>query len=319
VTHARGVGGSFVRIVHETLDSLTAPDVRDELIQNALRMATPSELPNDAQGYARFVRGPLYAVMLHKLGAELTDSISAELEHVLRISSAPSAPEDPSCIEVILPKLAALPVRRAPDVEAFTAPPSSHVPPSSSPGARPQLAGAPIAALNLNKVPSSNYREPVTEAYPDSAECLSSERPSSQDYERGVSNALGMAARAPVEAAPRVFVASQSQTFVHGLAHFLEPQAIQVDDVMELLKALGEAPEARSVIVLDCRRPSIRPIALAALADELPPNVQVVLWGASKGLRYQLARLSPSASSWLNCSEDDDLQSVALCCESLVG
>ena len=119
--------------------------------------------------------------------------------------------------------------------------------------------------------------------------------------------------------AARVFVASQSQSFVHGLAHFLEPETIRIDDVMDLLHALNESRGYRTVIVLDCKRPSVRPVALAALAEELPANVQVVLWGAGSALRYQLAHLSPSASTWLNCSEDDDLQAVALRCEALVG
>jgi hypothetical protein len=38
----------------------------------------------------------------------------------------------------------------------------------------------------------------------------------------------------------------------------------------------------RAVIVLDCKRASIRPVALAALTEELPTTVQVVLWGAGK-------------------------------------
>jgi hypothetical protein len=173
----------------------------------------------------------------------------------------------------------------------------------------------------LNKVPSSGrlLSLDVTEeaaGYDQAA----SQHPSSRAYARGTAKTLGMtldpaSARTP----PSVLVASQSEGFVQGLAQFLEPSAVRVNDVMELLRALSGVGESRCVIVLDCRKPSIRPIALAALADELPANIQVVLWGAGPALRFQLARLSPTASAWLNCSQDDDLQSVALRCEALVG
>jgi len=310
MTKPKGEGGSFVRILHETLGSLAAPEVRDELMRRALSMATSTELPNDAHGYANFVRGPLRSVMLHKLGAEATDSIALELEHVVRISSAPSTAGMGTTLEFEVPKLDNLSELMG-DIDEFD--------PTAAALESAESAGARIAALHLNKLPST-APGPISESYPESCERMSSKRPTSQAYERGISSALGMGrAATSQDLAPRIFVASQSQTFVHGLAHFLEPEAIPVSDVMELLKRLSDAPNARSVIVLDCRRPSIRPIALAALADELPRNVQVVLWGASKGLRYQLARLSPSASSWFNCSEDDDLQSVALRCENLVG
>jgi hypothetical protein len=118
---------------------------------------------------------------------------------------------------------------------------------------------------------------------------------------------------------PKVFVASQSLTFVKGLEHFLEPPTARAEDVISLLAALSELKDAPAVIVLDCRRPSIRPMALAILADELPPNVQVMLWGAEAELRYQLEQLSPGVSRWLSCHQDDDLQAVARKCSAVVG
>jgi hypothetical protein len=296
MTKASDMATVYVRFIHETLGSLAAPDVREQIVQSALRISAPSELPRDPDGFAKFVRGPLRAAMLNTLGADVTDSISAELEHVLRISSPPASTPGPIGHEFVPPKERALI------------------------GTLSLGKALPHAIAGSGKLESGSRLTPYqgSEDFPESSSYkLESQRPASQPYERGTASVFGM--RGSQGSSARVFVASQSQSFVHGLAHFLEPETIRIDDVMELLHALNDARGYRAVIVLDCKRPSIRPVALAALAEELPATVQVVLWGAGSALRYQLAHLSPSASTWLNCSEDDDLQSVALRCEALVG
>lgn len=293
------LGHVFERFVHETLGSLAAPEVREEVVRSALRMATPEETPDSRSGFEKFVRGPLRAAMLNTLGAEITDTVSAELEHLLLLSSRPSsaAPTEP---EFVIPKQASVPQLGR---SSASDPASSNfaVPLASSRRPRPQAAG-------------------VGRPWSETGDLPRSERPSSQAYARGTARALG----APIDPGdaqtpPRVLVASESLTFVKGLAHFLAPQARRVVDAMQLLQALNEAGMVRSVVVLDCRRPSIRPIALAALAEELPTHVQVMLWGASQALRQQLAQVSPAARFWVTCDEGDDLQAVAQRCEAIVG
>ena len=300
MTNSSEMATVYIRFIHETLGSLAAPEIREQIVQSALRISAPCELPRDPDGFARFVRGPLRAAMLNALGADVTDSMSAELEHVLRISSPPAASLGPIGSEFIPPS-SGNEVQRA-RIGALSLNKAQH----------PGMAGS-------EKLESSSRLTPYqVDEFPESStHKVESQRPVSQPYERGTASVFGM--RGSQASSARVFVASQSQRFVHGLAHFLEPETIRIDDVMDLLHALNDAQGYRAVIVLDCKRPSIRPVALAALAEELPASVQVVLWGAGSALRYQLARLSPSASTWLNCSEDDDLQSVALRCEALVG
>ncbi len=310
----------YVRFVHETLGSLAAPEVRDDVLRSALRMATPSEVPDTSEGFVRFVRGPLRAAMLYALGAEITDSASAELEqHFQRISARPAA-------------IASLGQRRSVGPGPATAPVSEDSQPPSQrrlPGDRGRTppvdeGSARIGAVHLGKVAAQGARPKrpanLDATLPESSERPVSQRPQSQDYARGTAQALGMPGglRSDAGAKPQVFVASQSQTFVTGLAQFLEPELVRVDDIMMLLRGLHHAGDARSVIVLDCRRPSIRPVALAALAEELPSRVRVVLWGAKTALRYQLAQLSPATTAWFNLSVDEDLESVALRCEALV-
>jgi hypothetical protein len=243
-------------------------------------MASSDERPNTPAGFERFVRGPLRAAMLDAFGVEVTDSVSVELEHVVMLSSRPHGPGLGASQTPPIPSS-----RRNADAAA--------VPPHSGSRLRP-------------------LQEPAERE-------AASQRPMSQAYTRGTARALGMPLDSDAPPPPKVFVASQSLTFVKGLEHFLEPPAARAEDVISLLAALNDLKDTPAVIVLDCRRPSIRPMALAILADELPVTVQVMLWGADAGLREQLEMLSPGVARWLSCDQDDDLQTVADKCSAFVG
>lgn len=288
MTQPRDMGSAFLRFVHEALGSLAAPAVRDTVIGAALRMASSDERPSTPAGFERFVRGPLRAAMLDAFGVEITDSVSVELEHVIMLSSRPAGP----------------------------GPGISQTPPIPRPGGVPPSSRRNADA---NPVPphSGSRLKPLPEA--SEREGAASQRPASQAYTRGTARALGMPLDSDAPASPKVFVASQSLTFVKGLEHFLEPPAARAEDVISLLAALNDLKDMPAVIVLDCRRPSIRPMALAILADELPQNVQVMLWGADATLRCQLEQLSPGVARWLSCGQDDDLQTIADKCSAVVG
>ena len=286
MTQPRDMGSAFLRFVHEALGSLAAPVMRDTVIGAALRMASNDERPNTPAGFERFVRGPLRAAMLDALGAEVTDSVSVELEHVVALSSRPTG-------------LGGLATNTTAPV------PRPGAPPSSRRRADTQLV-PPHSGSRLKPLQEPAERDAV------------SQRPMSQAYTRGTARALGMPLDSDPPPPPKVFVASQSLTFVKGLEHFLEPPAARAEDVISLLAALNDLKDTPAVIVLDCRRPSIRPMALAILADELPVTVQVMLWGADSTLRSQLEQLSPGVTRWLSCDQDDDLQAIADKCSALV-
>lgn len=298
MTQSRDMGNAFLRFVHEALGSLAAPTVRDSVIGAALRMASAEERPTTPAGFERFVRGPLRAAMLDAFGVEITDSVSVELEHVVMLSSRPAGPGRGVSQTPPIPKPGAVPPSARPD--------TSPVPPHSGSRLRPlqddlfDRESAPVSQRPASQRPAS-------------------QRPASQAYTRGTARALGMPTDGDALAPPKVFVASQSLTFVKGLEHFLEPAAARAEDVISLLAALNDLKGNPAVIVLDCRRPSIRPMALAVLADELPASVQVMLWGADAELRYQLEQLSPGVARWLSCGQDDNLQTVAQKCSALVG
>lgn len=303
---------AFLRFVHEALGSLAAPAVRESVIGAALRMATEDELPTSPQGFERFVRGSLRAAMLDAFGAEVTDSVSVELEHVVMLSSRPVSSATTQHPTPRVPKPAQVPngpqpLQAADSLEADEAP---DLAPAHLGSVR--WSGSPLSTARPKQSPDLRLAAAVEN------EGIASQRPASQAYARGTARALGMPGGEEEAIKPRVFVISQSMTFVKGLEHFLEPTAARIDDVFGLLAAVNELDGARAVIVLDCKRPSIRPMALAILADELPRNVLVMLWGADRAMRLQLEQLSSGVARWHSCNESDDLQAVARHCSAAV-
>lgn len=306
MTSPTDMESAFLRFVHEALGSLAAPAVRESVIGAALRMATNEEQPTSPVGFERFVRGPLRAAMLDAFGAEVTDSVSVELEHVVMLSSRPVGGAVTQPPAPTIPKPAQVPSKSAAVI------PHAGFDADEAPDLTAARLGPPLSGSRRKKRPNLQLASTVE------GDGIASQRPASQAYARGTARALGMSLGGEETPKPRVFVVSQSMTFVKGLEHFLEPAAARIEDVFGLLAAVNELGDARAVIVLDCKRPSIRPMALAILADELPPNVLVMLWGTDRTTRLQLEQLSPGVARWHSCNETDDLQAVARHCTAVV-
>lgn len=128
----------------------------------------------------------------------------------------------------------------------------------------------------------------------------------------------------PTEPAPQcdlplVLVASYDPTTVArlgaalaGLA-FLEP----VSDALGVLDGLDRHPT--SVIVLDCRRPSIAAETLLAIEPELPAGARVVLWGETPALERALGRLGAGIpQGWVRCGAGAQPEDVAAVCRVLL-
>ncbi|QQR89329.1 MAG: hypothetical protein IPJ88_14125 [Myxococcales bacterium] len=72
--------------LHEALDSVVAPDVRDEVIAVALNFAGLSELPKSTSAFLSFVRGPLVQT-LEQIVGERTARLGLEEFHRLTLGS----------------------------------------------------------------------------------------------------------------------------------------------------------------------------------------------------------------------------------------
>jgi hypothetical protein len=152
----------------------------------------------------------------------------------------------------------------------------------------------------------------------------SSSPPDSADYARGTASALeapaGTAAQSGAARVATILICSTDGAFAERMQAFVDDRSRtqQIPNLIALLQALDKANAAESAIILDCRRPSIRPQSLATLAAELPENVKVVLWACDNRLLAELSELSPKVRAWLVCVKDAHEREVIRYCIKLV-
>ncbi len=124
---------------------------------------------------------------------------------------------------------------------------------------------------------------------------------------------------APRRELPRVLVASSDPSSVAllgaalGGVAYLEP----AQDALGVLDGLGR--EKCSLVVLDCRHPSVAAEPLLAMQPELPRGSRVVLWGETPLLERQLEQLgSGIPRAWVRCGGDASAEDVAAVCRVLL-
>lgn len=294
-----GIGGEYIpNAIRETLDSVVSPDVRERVIQAALEAESLRVLPRSPRRFREFLDGSLGEVIMKAFGPEVAEPILLELariaaiaerDHVARTGSFP-----PDYGEQLLrePVSAIQPRQPRPDTRRTD----------------PYLAGQLQSLL-------AELKDATDDDQP----------PSSRDYPLGTASALGVIGTATVEAGqqrlPLVLVASSHPDLVRSFSAWLDPRA-SVQSVTNLLSTVSELSEARQrrvVLVIDARSPSVKPLSLAAIADDLPPNASVVLWGMSAEGYAKMLRLSPAVAGWLVCGVDCPTSEVVAQCVRLVG
>jgi hypothetical protein len=75
-------------------------------------------------------------------------------------------------------------------------------------------------------------------------------------------------------------------------------RVVNVSNVLDLVQ---HAAEPHALVVLDCNRPAVRPVAVAALAEELPARTRVMLWGPSVDDEDAIRTLSAATDRWIRC------------------
>ena len=120
---------------------------------------------------------------------------------------------------------------------------------------------------------------------------------------------------------PTVLLASSDPEMLRLFQAWLEMRA-QVEPAVgatALLARLAQVSGPRTVIVLDGKNPSIRPLTLAALADELPAGTTVVLWGIQTHLHARMCTISAAAEKWAVFAGDATSNEIVAECAKIVG
>ena len=87
----------------------------------------------------------------------------------------------------------------------------------------------------------------------------------------------------------------------------------RVDGPLDLVRQVDQARDARCLVVLDGRNPTIRPSALAVLLEDLPA-VEVIVCRAAAATMEMLLATSPAAARWAIYREPASLDHVAAEC-----
>lgn len=194
-------------------------------------------------------------------------------------------------------------------------------PPASS-----GVQSTPQGMLPSSRKPSVGNKPPGSAPISRNPDDIKTPPWSSAEYPSTMAEAIGMRGAAPSShpgkqrSLPHVLVATRDPAMLRRITVWLDPRAavMRVRSAMDLLHRLEDAAHSRSVIVLDCRQPSLRPAALAALADELPVSTKVVLVAATPELRRELSAISPVAGTWLMLSASARPKEIAARCVELV-
>jgi hypothetical protein len=334
VASRRGPPHPISTALYETLDSVVAPTTRDALLRAALDEACEGELPTDPARFKSFVDGPLRSALTRGLGNELGETITEELGRMLELIDSSRRPETSVRASSRSSQMRAVSSPRRsqrsvtpPSQRATTRPPPPPVPPRRSKSPRPatlhsMARGSPTPPPYSGSIPplsgpiSRKSEEAQTPVFP------SAEYPSNTAHAIGVIGAVSSppSSKPASRSVPFVVIATRDSNLMRKLTAWLDPRAavLRARNIMGLLHDLEDTSHARSVIVIDCKNPSINPTAMAALADELPATVQVVLWGATPELESALRAISEKTADWLYCGADLRAKEIAARCVELV-
>jgi len=328
---AKNPGGrNIVSAVKETLDSVVTPSVRDTILARALAAVRRDEVPTEPRAFEEFLQGALHDALVKALGPELGLSVSSELERIATLAGQTRARSEPpprKAIETVRPgRERSLPAASKKKSRS-TMPSPDILPPGSVARTderwveheRRGIAPTMPATRRIGPAAATGDRGPSARP------SLGSPLPVSNDYPRGVAKALGVIGTASVDPRPSrrpiVLLASSDPELLRLFQAWLEMRA-QVEPavgVTALIGRLAEVGGPRSVIVLDGKNPSIRPLTLAALADELPAGTTVILWGVQTHLHARMCTIAAVAEKWPVFGGNTTTNEIVAECAKIVG
>lgn len=259
--------GLIARTVREALDAVVAPEVGLRVLDAALRQTELSEVPEDPDRFKAFL-GPFRVIALESLGDEVTSLLFGELEHLAERAITSRLP----------PRFSSSPSPR----------PRQRI---SSPSMRPSQAGSGYRrSKSSDQGAPPNFRLTPQKMYA----ILAAPVPDVGGFEPGAG-----------KVAARVILLCSTDSALEGrIAAWVgaRAQVLVCQNLTGLVTLLGGGLEPRVVVFVDCRRPTFRPMSLGALSDELPPQVEVVLWGATPSLVNELTQLFAATRQWMVCA-----------------
>ncbi len=304
--------------LREVLDTVVSPAKREAILAAALGQNDEPALPADVVGFREFVRGPLRHAIAETLGDSLAETLVADLERVgcsIPPTGRPPAPNPVHRCSSLRP--GPVPLRAA---RSLTPRPGggwqSSTPPrrsSSSRWPRTRLRSSelpppptPEAERGAAVVHDMDPLASLPDLHAHLEQCSHPAPPVSGSVVR---SPFGSAEYPAVEESggvhvggelPVLVLASRDRVVARTIGEWLEDRA-QVVSVTNVLDLLQQGSQPGALVLIDCHRPAVRPVAVAALAEELPAATRVVLWGPSVDDEAAIAALSEATDRWIRC------------------
>jgi hypothetical protein len=330
---AKNPGGSkIVNAVRETLDSVVTPSVRDTILARALAAASRTELPTEPRELDDFLHGALQDTLVKALGPELGLSVSSELERITATARKASGPHEAvrEQHDTVRPGARTRSISVPNQRKARSTLPSPEMKRDGGASASEPRRSEKTRRAIAPTVPAGR-RVQVAEPSPSrvareqSIHAKGAPLPMSADYPRGVAKALGVIGTASVDPGPTrrplVLLASTDPELVRLFTAWLDLRAAveETAGAKQLVMRLAELEGKRAVIVLDGKHPGVRPLTLAALADELPAGTIVILWGVQPHLHARMCTISALAEKWTVYGGDATSNEVVAECAKMFG
>lgn len=315
--------------VKETLDSVVSPSVRDAILARALAAGHMTQVPTDSDALDDFVAGPLHDSLVQSLGPELGVSVTTEIERVVALATphvvAPVGNPTRPPTRTTSPKAVAPGPTRRPS--RSTMPSRNFMEPGSVVSRDKRWAETEARGISptLPAQRAAHEDEIVGEGRNRSSGRAGLGQPVSADFPVGTATALGVIGTASVEPSsggrPLVYVASTDSELLRVFQAWLDMRAKveAVASMRDLVVRLVANEASRIVIVLDGKHPAIRPLALAALAEEMSASTQVLLWGVQPHLHAKMRNVSVATEKWLVYGADASTNELVARCAKIVG
>jgi hypothetical protein len=327
---AKPGGKNIASAVKETLDSVVSPSVRDAILARALAAGRMTHIPNEAHALGDFVQGPLHDSLVQSLGSELGVSVTTEIERILTVAAPHTTrqtkPEpgthQPEGARKPSTKFGAVTGTRRPSRSTM---PSREFPEGSVASRDRRWVDAEARGISPTQPASPKVSDPGEIIEGRSRRRPGQIEPTSADFPAGTASALGVIGTASVEPSsagrPLVLVASTDPELLRVFRAWLDMRATieTVGGIRELVARLAATEPARIVVVLDGKNPALRPLALAALAEELGAQTQVLLWGVPPHLHAKMRNISVATEKWLVYGADAPTNELVARCAKIVG
>lgn len=281
--------GLMARAIREALESVMSPDASDGLLKAALRSAGLDVIPEEGEQVYDFVENHLRVKVEEGVSLNAAGVIVDELGRITHMAqmqvrakkaaSEPPAEDRPTPVN---------PISSYPNIEV-------------NPKNLTPVVGDFKSSL---PAPSISYRPAPSAPSPPLPRPIS--RPTMQAPGRGM---------------PIVLIASHDEAIADRMDAALDGNASvqRMDGLEALMDALAAALSLQPILVLDCRSPSVQALTVANIASELPQGTAVLLWGASKAIEAEVAKVNPLVSEWIRCGAEATPEDVALLLMSLIG